>query len=86
MKCRQAGIFTRVAASHLRVGTFQYFATRQDHEGLRMLADFAIQRHYPQIEGSTSPYTGLLEEVIAAQANPDLPMDGAGLYPRSDEH
>ena len=63
------GIFTRVAASHLRVGTFQYFATRQDHEGLRMLADFAIQRHYPQIEGSTSPYTGLLEEVIAAQAN-----------------
>jgi uncharacterized protein YdiU (UPF0061 family) len=41
-------VLTRVAASHLRVGTFQYFAARRDIEGLRMLADYAIARHYPE--------------------------------------
>src|ERR1700723_2116769 len=40
-------VFTRVAASHLRVGTFQYFAARRDTEGLRILADYAVARHYP---------------------------------------
>jgi serine/tyrosine/threonine adenylyltransferase len=40
-------VFTRVAASHLRVGTFQYFAARGDTEGTRTLADYAIARHYP---------------------------------------
>src|SRR5580698_1362023 len=41
-------VLTRVAASHLRVGTFQYFAARRDKEGLRTLADYAIARHYPE--------------------------------------
>ena len=40
------GVLTRVASSHLRVGTFQYFAARGDIEGLRALADYAIARHY----------------------------------------
>ncbi len=57
-------VLVRVAASHLRVGTFQYFAARQDVEALRLLADHAIARHHPGAEGAP----GLLRAVIAAQA------------------
>ncbi len=42
------GIFTRVASSHLRVGTFQFFASRQDHKSLKTLMDYAIKKHYPK--------------------------------------
>ena len=61
-------VLTRVAASHLRVGTFQYVAVRQDFEGLRALADFAIERHYPHAAESERPYQALFESVLAAQA------------------
>jgi uncharacterized protein YdiU (UPF0061 family) len=61
-------VLTRVAASHLRVGTFQYFAARGDGEGLRMLADYAIARHYPEAAQAKEPYRALLEGVIARQA------------------
>jgi uncharacterized protein YdiU (UPF0061 family) len=61
-------VFTRVAASHLRVGTFQYFAARGDVEGLRTLADFAIARHYPEAAHAERPYRALLDGVIARQA------------------
>ena len=61
-------VFTRVAASHLRVGTFQYFAVRGDVEGLRTLADFAIARHYPEAARAERPYRALLDGVIARQA------------------
>jgi uncharacterized protein YdiU (UPF0061 family) len=61
-------VLTRVAASHLRVGTFQYFAARGDVEGLRMLADFAIARHYPEAAQAKEPYRALFEGVIARQA------------------
>jgi uncharacterized protein YdiU (UPF0061 family) len=61
-------VLTRVAASHLRVGTFQYFAARGDVEGLRMLADYAIARHYPEAAQAKEPYRALLESVIARQA------------------
>ncbi len=61
-------ILTRVAASHIRIGTFQFFAARSDTEGLRVLADHAIARHYPDCAGSNAPYLCLLEAVIAAQA------------------
>ncbi|MEO1579224.1 MAG: YdiU family protein [Pseudomonadota bacterium] len=57
-------VFTRVAASHIRVGTFQYFASRQDLDGLRALADHARTRHYPGAETALD----LLDSVIAAQA------------------
>ncbi len=63
-------VLTRVAASHLRVGTFQYFAARDDQEAVRLLADEAIERHYPELvdreEGEC--YLGLLEAVVARQA------------------
>ncbi len=61
------GVFTRVASSHLRVGTFQYLAYREDHEALRLLADYAIARHYPAAADAPSPYLALLDAVIAAQ-------------------
>jgi uncharacterized protein YdiU (UPF0061 family) len=61
-------VLTRVAASHIRVGTFQYFAARRDPEGLRMLADYTIARHYPEAAQAKLPYRGLLEGVIARQA------------------
>src|SRR5580658_6407273 len=61
-------VLTRVAASHLRVGTFQYFASRGDVEGLRMLADYAIARHYAEAAQAKAPYRALLESVIPRQA------------------
>jgi uncharacterized protein YdiU (UPF0061 family) len=61
-------VLTRVAASHLRVGSFQYFAARGDVEGLRILADYAIARHYPEAAHAKEPYRALLEGVIARQA------------------
>jgi uncharacterized protein YdiU (UPF0061 family) len=62
------GVFTRVAASHLRVGTFQYFAARQDDEALRILTDYVIARHYPHAARAENPALALLESVISAQA------------------
>jgi uncharacterized protein YdiU (UPF0061 family) len=61
-------VFTRVAASHVRVGTFQYFAARRDAEGLRLLADYVIARHYPALVGADAPYETLLAAVVARQA------------------
>jgi len=61
-------ILTRVASSHIRIGTFQYFAARRDIEGLRVLADHAIARHCPEASGSAVPYRSLLEAVISVQA------------------
>lgn len=62
-------VLTRVAASHIRVGTFQFFAARQDVEALRLLADHVISRHYPQAARAANPCLALLEAVIAAQAD-----------------
>ncbi len=63
------GVFTRVAASHIRVGTFQYFWARKDVDALRLLADQAIVRHYPDAADAPNPYVALLESVAAAQAD-----------------
>jgi uncharacterized protein YdiU (UPF0061 family) len=62
-------VLTRVAASHIRFGTFQYFAARGDAEAVRLLADHAIGRHYPQAESADNPYRAFLDGVIAAQAD-----------------
>jgi serine/tyrosine/threonine adenylyltransferase len=61
-------VLARVAASHIRVGTFQYFAARQDVDGVRALADYAIARHYPAAAQAEKPYRAFLEAVVAAQA------------------
>lgn len=61
-------VLTRVAASHVRVGTFQYFAARQDDDGLRALVDYVIARHFPQAGTAQNKYVALLDAVVAAQA------------------
>jgi serine/tyrosine/threonine adenylyltransferase len=63
------GVFTRVAASHLRVGTFQFFAGRGDFASVKRLAEYAIQRHYPDAESSERPALALLQMVAARQAS-----------------
>ena len=61
-------ILTRVASSHIRVGTFQYAAKWGSKEELRALADYTIKRHYPHVAGDDNPYLSLLSEVIKRQA------------------
>ena len=60
-------VLTRVASSHVRVGTFQFFAARGDVEALRLLADHVIERHYLDIEGEDR-YRQLFDRVVARQA------------------
>ena len=62
-------VFTRVAASHIRVGTFQYFLARNDIDALRLLAEHAIARHYSAAAEAPDPYVALLESVSAVQAD-----------------
>src|SRR3954451_4695681 len=61
-------VLCRVAASHLRVGTFQYAAASGDRDVLRALADYAIARHHPDAAHAVNPYLELYRRVIAAQA------------------
>jgi uncharacterized protein YdiU (UPF0061 family) len=61
-------VLTRVASSHIRVGTFQFFASRGDVEAVRTLADHVIARHYPSAAEAERPYRALLDAVIRAQA------------------
>jgi len=67
------GVFTRVAASHIRVGTFQYFAARGETENVKKLADYTIARHYPQLKNELQEtenlYLSLLSAVADAQAS-----------------
>ncbi|MEO3470737.1 protein adenylyltransferase SelO [Roseomonas sp. CAU 1739] len=62
-------VLTRVATSHLRVGTFQYFAARRDNDALRVLVETAIARHDPAAAQATNPTLALLEGVVARQAD-----------------
>lgn len=61
-------ILTRVAASHIRVGTFQYIANWGTIEDIRMLADYTLQRHYPDIGPLPERYLALLKAVVSRQA------------------
>ncbi|CAN5705324.1 YdiU family protein [soil metagenome] len=62
-------IIARVAASHVRVGTFQFFASRGDLDGVRRLADHVIARHYPDAAEEPRPYHALLAAVTGRQAD-----------------
>ena len=62
------GVFTRVAQSHLRVGTFEYFAAREDRASLEILTKYAVSRHYPEAADAEIPALALLEGVIGRQA------------------
>ncbi|MDO1581534.1 protein adenylyltransferase SelO [Rhizobium oryzicola] len=61
-------VFVRVAASHVRIGTFQFFAARGDTEALKTLADYVVDRHYPDLKGTEKPTLALLQRVSDRQA------------------
>jgi serine/tyrosine/threonine adenylyltransferase len=61
-------VLTRVASSHIRIGTFQFFAARGDVEAVRQLADYVIARHYPEAANLANRYRKLLDLMIARQA------------------
>lgn len=65
----QGAVLTRIAASHLRVGTFQYAAGLGNKEHLQALADYTIKRHYPELTESPDRYLGLLRQVVSRQAS-----------------
>jgi uncharacterized protein YdiU (UPF0061 family) len=62
------GVLTRVASSHIRVGTFEYFGARHDIDALRELTDYAIARHYPDVARADRPIAAFFGEVVARQA------------------
>ncbi|MEE2661964.1 MAG: YdiU family protein [Pseudomonadota bacterium] len=61
-------VLTRVASSHIRVGTFQYFAARQDTKNVKTLADYCIERHYPQLKDNDNPYLAFFDAVADVQS------------------
>ena len=61
------GILTRIAKSHIRVGTFEYFAAQKNTENLKTLADYTIKRHFPSLKDVANPYLSLLEIVSDRQ-------------------
>ena len=65
----QGAILTRTAASHIRVGTFEFAATRGQPDELRALADYTIRRHFPDLATAENPYLALLEAVMERQAS-----------------
>ncbi|MFO7801363.1 MAG: YdiU family protein [Desulfohalobiaceae bacterium] len=66
-KALPGAILTRVASSHIRVGTFEYFASKQDLDNLRRLTDYSIQRHYPEIQHDSKAYLQFFRKVGEAQ-------------------
>ena len=66
-RIEQGAVLTRVAASHVRVGTFEYFARRGDLDAVRALADYVMERHYPECRQADSPYQALLAEISRRQ-------------------
>lgn len=61
-------VLTRIASSHIRVGSFQFFAARGENTKVKQLADYVIQRHYPQLQQADKPYLELLAAVRDQQA------------------
>jgi len=61
-------VLVRVAQSHIRIGTIQFFAARKDYESVRTLVDHVIQRHYPQAARADNPIRAMLDDIIARQA------------------
>lgn len=62
------GVLARVAKSHIRIGTMQYFASIEDTEGLKLLVEHIIERHYPEAANAEKPILAMFEAVIRRQA------------------
>lgn len=67
-KALPGAVLTRVAASHIRVGTFEYFRAVDDPQGLKILADYTIDRHFPELRDTEDRHLGLLRAVAERQA------------------
>jgi hypothetical protein len=65
----EGAVLTRVAASHIRVGTMQWAAAHDDVGAIRALADYTRARHYPELAGSPEPYIELFRAIVARQAS-----------------
>ncbi len=74
----EGAVLTRVAASHIRVGTFQYTAERGNPNDIRALADYTLQRHYPELLDAPNPYLALLQAVIEREASLVAKWQGVG--------
>jgi len=61
-------VLTRVAHSHIRIGSLQFFAARQDKEALKILVNHVIERHYPEAGGTDQPVRAMLDAIVARQA------------------
>ena len=67
-KTLPGAVVTRVASSHLRIGTFEFFAARGDHQALKTLCNYTIERHYPELqEKGQMPYVSFINKVIERQ-------------------
>ena len=62
-------VISRVAKSHIRVGTFEYFASKGNKQAIQQLCDYVINRHFPQENSSTKSITKLFKDIVFAQAN-----------------
>lgn len=67
-KALPGAIITRVSSSHIRVGTFEFFAAQGDLDALKTLSDYTILRHYPECKEEENPYIALLQKISDAQA------------------
>jgi uncharacterized protein YdiU (UPF0061 family) len=65
---KPGGVMTRIASSHIRVGSFQYFSARVDQASIKRLMEYVIERHYPEAATAESPALALLQAVIERQA------------------
>lgn len=63
----QGAVLTRIASSHLRIGTFEYLARQNDIASLKQVTDYTIARHYPHLQQSLTPYADLIKAVMARQ-------------------
>ena len=68
-KYHHGAVFARVASSHIRVGTFQYFAARGQQDQVKLLTDYTINRHFPELKNTDNPYKALLRAVANRQAS-----------------
>ena len=79
-------ILTRVASSHIRVGTFQYIAAKQNIDDLNILVDYTINRHYPEIKSSKNKALDLLNLVMERQCQLVVELDACWFYTWCDEY
>ena len=80
-------VLTRVAASHIRVGTMQWAAAHDDQDAVRALADYTRARHYPELADSPEPSSiALFDAILERQAQPHRPLAAGRLRPWRDEH